>query len=89
MVLETYMKLYLTEPDFWGKKCCPKNWENEPKMCQIWSYICSIMKFCIICCVPAQIPYLRKLLFLKYWPKCSQPIRLQDFLINDISRKNQ
>ena len=26
MVLETYMKLCVTEPDF-----CPKNWENGPE----------------------------------------------------------
>ena len=41
------------------------------------------------CCVPAQIPYLEKYLFLRYGPKCSQSIRLQDFLINLISRTNQ
>ena len=52
-------------------------------------WICSIMKIYIICCVPAQIPYLGKFLFLRYGPKCSQPIRLQDFLINHISRTNQ
>ena len=49
----------------------------------------SIMKMYIICCVPAQIPYLGKFLFLRYGPKCSQPIRLQYFLINCISRTNQ
>ena len=42
----------------------------------------------IICCVPAQIPYFGKFCFLRYGPKCSQPIRLQDFLINHISRTN-
>ena len=47
------------------------------------------LKTYIICCVPAQIPYLERLLFLKYGPKCSQPIRLQDFIINHISRTNQ
>ena len=52
-------------------------------------WIWSIMKIYIICCVPAQIPYLGKFLFLRYGPKCSQPIRLQDFLINHISRTNQ
>ena len=31
------------------------------------------MKTYIICCVPAQIPYLGKFLFLRYGPKCSQP----------------
>ena len=45
------------------------------------------MKVYIICYVPAQIPYLGKFWFLRYTPKCSQPIRLQDFLINHISRK--
>ena len=28
------------------------------------------------CCVPAQIPYLEKFLFLRYGPQCSQQIRL-------------
>ena len=42
-----------------------------------------------ICCVPAQIPYLGKFLPLTYGLKCSQPIRLQDFLINHISRTNK
>ena len=44
------------------------------------------MEIYIICCVHAQIPFLGQFLFLKYGPKCSQPIRLQDFLINHISR---
>ena len=52
-------------------------------------WICSIMKIYIICCVPAQIPYLGKFLFLKYGPKCSQSTRLKDFLISIISRTNQ
>ena len=51
-----------------------------------WIY--SIMKY-IICCVPAQIPYLGKFSFLRYGPKCSQPVRLRDFLINHVSRTNQ
>ena len=33
-----------------------------------------------MCCVPAENPYLEKFLFLRYEPKCSQPIRLLDFL---------
>ena len=49
----------------------------------------SIMKSYISCCVPAQIPYLGKFLFLRYGPKCCQPIRLQYLLINHISRTNQ
>ena len=52
-----------------------------------WSY--AIMKIYIICCVPAQISYLGKFWFLRYGPKCSQPSRLQDFLINHISRWNK
>ena len=39
-------------------------------------WIWSIMKIHIIFCVPAQIPYLGKCLFLRYGPKCCQPIRL-------------
>ena len=52
-------------------------------------WICSTMKIYIICCAPTQIPYLGKFLFLRYGSKCSQPIRLQDFLINRISRRNE
>ena len=52
-------------------------------------WIWSIMEFYIICCVPTQMSYLWKFLFLRYRPKCSQPIRLQDFLTKHISRKNQ
>ena len=52
-------------------------------------WICSIMKIYIICCVPAQIPHLEKFWFLRYGQKCSQPIRLQVFLINHISGINQ
>ena len=52
-------------------------------------WIWSLMEIYIIGCVPTQIPYLEKFLFLRYGPKCSQPIRLQYFLINHISRRNQ
>ena len=52
-------------------------------------WICSVMKSYIISCVPAQIPYLGKFWFLRYRAKCSQSIRLQDFLINHIFRMNQ
>ena len=96
------MKLCVTEPDFWEKFFCSKNWKNGPKMGQkhgflnilrnfviTFYWICSIMKIYSICCVPAQIPYLGKFWFLIYWQKCSQPIRLLDFLINNISKTNQ
>ena len=52
-------------------------------------WIWPIMKIYIICCVSAQTAFLGKFLFLRYGPKCSQPIRLQDFLINCISRRNK
>ena len=92
----------MAQPVFWEIFFLPQNWEKEPKMGQKNSFfnllenlvinfywIWSIMEIYIICCVPAQIPYLGKFLFLRYGPKCSQPIRLQDFLINHISRTNQ
>ena len=68
MMLETHLKLCMTELDFPEKFFYYDN---------------------IICCVSAQIPFLGKFLFSRYGPKCSQPIRLQDFLINHISRANQ
>ena len=55
----------------------------------IFCWISSVMKIHIICCVPAKTPYLGKFLFLRYGPKCFQPIRFQDSLINLISRTNQ
>ena len=33
-MLETHMKLCMTEVDFPEKKFCPKNWGNEPKIGQ-------------------------------------------------------
>ena len=96
MVLEYHVKLCVTEPDFPGKfSLSPKlgkwakNFFNLLENLVINFYwIWSIMKIYIICCVPAQIPYLGKFFVLEIWPKCSQPIRLQDFLINHISRIN-
>ena len=41
MVLETHMKLCVTELDFSEKDFCPQNWENRPKMDQkkgFWIY---------------------------------------------------
>ena len=103
MVLELHMKVVHDKARFSRKKIfCPQNWENWQNMGQKQGFfnlmknfainfywICSIMKIFIICCVLAQIPYLGKFWFLRYGPKCSQPIRLQDFLINNISRTNQ
>ena len=81
---------------------CPQNCKDDPKTGQKqdflnllknvvinFCWICSIMKMYIIWCVPAQIPFLGKFLFLRYGPKCSQPVKLQDFLISLISRTSQ
>ena len=71
---------------------CPKNGENGLKTGQKWGFldllknlvinffwIWSIKKVHIICCSLALIPYLGKIWFLRYGPKWSRPIRLQDF----------
>ena len=101
VVLETHMKLCVAEPDFqekiflppklgkWAKNGSKTGFFDLLKTLVISFYlICSIMKIYIIHCVPAQIPY-GKFLFWRLWSKCSQRIRLQDFLINHISRTNQ
>ena len=46
------------------------------------------MKIYFICCVSAQIQYLGKFSFVRFGLKCPQPISLQDFLIDRISKKN-
>ena len=64
---------------FLKKFCCPKNWEKGPKIgfsefiekFGQFYWICPVMKIYIICCVPTQIPYLGKILFLRYGLKCS------------------
>ena len=97
IVVETYIKLCVTEPDFSEKKICPQNWENRPKKFDSSNRFCffyfsekigPVMKIHINCCVPSQTPYLRRVLFLRYESKCSQPIIFQDCLINHISRVN-
>ena len=43
----------------------------------------------IICCVPAQILYLGKIFFLRYRPKCSEPVKLLSnelFLMSKLSK---
>ena len=82
--------------------CCPQNWENGLKMGQKqvflnllkhlmvnFYWICFIMKIYIVCYVPAQIPYFKNFLFIRYQPNCSELIRLPDFLINHISKTKQ
>ena len=76
------------------KSFCPKNGKNGQKIgflknllenlvvnfFRIWR----IAIVYIIYFILAQIPYLGEMWFLRYWQKCSQPIRLQDFQINYI-----
>ena len=69
---------------FFGKTFFyPKSLRNDPKIVQKWGvfkenlvinfyWICSLVKIYIICCVPAQIPSLRKIFFPRCRPKCYQ-----------------
>ena len=94
MVLETHVKISVTELDFLEKSVLPNNlgkWTKMEKKGYLnlltdldinFYWICSIIKTYVICCIPSQTPYLGKFLFQRYGPKCYQPIRLQDFLIN-------
>ena len=99
-MLETHLKLCMTAG--FSRKIFPLKLENRPKIGQKQGFlnllknfvidffwICSIMKIYIICSVPAQIPYLGKKFFQRCGPKCCEPIRLQDFLINHIFRTNR
>ena len=78
---ETNMKLCVTEGFSWKRIFAPKfgtltKYGSKTDFEFYW--ICSVMKSYIICCVPAQIPYLGKI-FPRYRPNCSQPIRLHDY----------
>ena len=86
------------QPDFLEKSFAPKIgkmgqkqgfWNILKNLVINFYWICSLMKIYNIFYVPVQIPYLGRFLFLRYGPKCSQPIRLQNFLINHISRTNK
>ena len=97
------MQSCVLQPDFLEKFFLAQKlgkWtQNEPKTGVFFEFlenlvikfywIWSIMKIYIICCVATQISYWWKSLFLRYGPKCSLPIKLQDFLFNHISRTNQ
>ena len=89
MMLETHIKLCMTEPHFFDKKKHPpKMVQNESK---IWCFEAietffyhlffkkKIWYVYFVCFILVQIPYLEKIWLLKYGPKCFQPIRLQDF----------
>ena len=74
------MKLSVTGPDFPENIFCPKNCENGPEMGQKLNLFYNENFFYLLCSCTNPI-YLGKFLCLRYGPKCSQPIRLQDFLI--------
>ena len=87
--LPLYTLMCMTEPDFFGKTFFTlkigemdqkQGFLNSKKNLIInFHWICSIMKIYVICCVPAQILHMEKILFLRYRPRSSQPITLQDF----------
>ena len=94
MVLESHVKLCCDRAGFSGNILLPPKlgkWVQNllENLVINFYWIWSITKTYIICSAPAQIKYLGKFLFLRYGLKCFQPIRLQDFLINHISRTNQ
>ena len=61
---------------------------NLPKLfVSNFSMFCIYWKCLFSCSIRAQIPYLRKIWFLRYIPKCFQPIKWLDFQINRICRK--
>ena len=72
MVPETHMKLCVTA-EFYGNFFAPKIGKMDQKMDQKQSFL-NFQRNLVI-------PYLGKFLFQRYWPKCSQPIRLEDALI--------
>ena len=98
MMLQTRMKLCVTA-GLSGKTFQLKNlgkwikWIKNGPETRFFEFIetfghDSVMKTYINCNVPAKIPYFRKFLFLRYRPKCFQPISSQDFLINDVFGTN-
>ena len=98
VVLGAHVMLCMTEADFLKIMFCPQNGENRPspgffECIGKSSYFFSVLYFFInlvyneslyYCnsCMLEQISYLGKFWFLRYGPKCSWPIRLQDFSIN-------
>ena len=107
MVLETNMKLYATEPDFLEKIFLLQNlgkWTKNGPKTGIFEFIETFGHsfllnlfynknlYYFLC--PGTNPIFRKIFVPEIWAKCSQPIRLQDFLINHflnflISRTNK
>ena len=92
MVLEIYVKLCVTARFSLKKILAPKigkmdqNWAQNRVFFVLLKHLVinfhkiqPMMKTYFIYCVPAQILYLGKVLFLRYRLKFSQPIRLQYF----------
>ena len=84
MVLETYMKLGVTEPDLAEVFFLLPKFYLFIYFLKLLKYlfinfflICFVMKACVLSCVYAQVPYVRKIWFPKYGLKCSQSVRLQ------------
>ena len=98
MVLQAYVVLCMTEADFFENHVLPPKWGKQAKPRVLWMYrkvqfFFSVLYFFInlvyneslyYCnsCMLEQISYLGKSLLLRYDPKCSWPIRLQDFSIS-------
>ena len=97
VVLGAHVMLCMTEADFLKIMFCPQNKKiGQAQGClnvQESSVFFSVLYFFIklvyneslyYCnsCMLEQISYLGKFWFQRYDPKCSSPIRLQDFLIN-------
>ena len=55
------------------------NFEHISHLVLVFLLLTLASKCGLGCYISAQIPYLRKIWFLRYGPECSQPIRLQDF----------
>ena len=98
MMLGAQVVLCITEPDFLKKMFYSQNGENRPspgffECIEKFSFFFLVLYFFISVVyneslyyrnsfMLEQISYLGKFWFLRYDPKCSWPIRLQDFSIN-------
>ena len=84
MVLETHVMFCVTELDFWRKW---RKWTKNSFLSVLenldvnFSWICSVKKVYVNCCILAQIPYVRKILFPKYVTKCTRPIDCRIFIL--------
>ena len=97
MVLGTHVVLYMTAR-FFENRVFPSKWGKQAKARDLRMYRKAQLFFSVLyffinlgyneslyycnSCMLEQISYLEKFWFLRYGPKCSCPIRLQDFSIN-------